>query len=92
MNAAAKPVPKSLITSSRLIDYSLTKPQREILRKFDKLDAVFQSQKKRSPCVRLRHVDYVEIDNKVREQSGGQRRLSSLNYRDLPIISATDDL
>ena len=91
MNAVAKP-PKGLVTSSRLIDYQLTKPQRELLHKFDKLYNAFQGQNKTCPCVRLRKVDYVEIDKKVREQSGGERNLESVTYRELPILSAAEDL
>jgi hypothetical protein len=89
MNAQTKPA-KALVDSPRLRDYKLTKPQQALLEKFDKLSCYMATSGKTPPCLRLRRVDFIELDASIRAQSGGKRTLSGLTHRDVPVLSASE--
>lgn len=88
MNAVAATV--SAIDSSSVMDYELTKPQKALFAKFDEGCRYLALANKKPPNVRLRRVDFVEINNKVLALSAGKRSLATVTYKGYPILSATE--
>ena len=67
--------------------YKLSKKHQSQLEAFDKMDAYMKLAGKHAPCLRLKRVDYADINAAIKSQSNGERELSNLRYRGVPVIS-----
>lgn len=63
----------------------LPKRLKEKFAAFDKVHAV-----RAQPHVRLFRADWVDLDGKVREASGGKWNASTVRYRGLPLVYADE--
>lgn len=83
---ANEPKLRELVDSQEIGQYrKLPKRLKEKFTAFDRIHSI-----KPQPHVRLFRADYVDLDGKVREMSGGKWNASTVRYRGLPLVYADD--
>lgn len=73
------------IVSLDLEAYKLGKKFHGILDQFNKMDAYMKLANKHASCLRLKNQDYADVNAAVVKQSNGERELSNLRYRGVPV-------
>lgn len=91
MNAQLKKPSIGIIDSPNLTDFVLTKPQQALLTKFCEMERYLALARKKPQNLRLRRVDYNDLDASIRKQSDGKRDLTKVNYKGYVILSAASD-
>lgn len=77
---------REIIDSPNVSQYpKLPKRLRQKFDAFDKLDRI-----KPQESVRLYRADFIDLDNQIRQMSGGKRNAATVQYRGLPILSYDD--
>ena len=78
-------IEQAAITSFQLTDYKLSKTEKDLLAKFDKMIDFLKGTGRTIPLLRLDLKFFTAINTKVIKQSNGQRKLDDLRYGHYPI-------